>query len=689
MTIQQSSSRCPKCGNSIPVDAPKGLCPRCVLSVAAAVRDTQSAPDAMSEVPSMEKVSAAFPALEIVELIGRGGMGFVYKARQPQLDRWVALKLLPEKLAQDPRFAERFHREGRVLARLHHPNIVTVFDFGRSGGFYFLTMEYLDGANLRQAMEAGRFSPAEALAIIPKICDALQYAHDQGILHRDIKPENILLDARGQVKIADFGIAKLLDEDPTSITLTGTGSAIGTPHYMAPEQLEKPFSVDHRADIYSLGVVFYEMLTGELPIGRFSPPSAKTPVSSQVDELVFRTLEKDRDKRFQSAGEVKDGVEQIADNGAATLPQTAESGSSRNHVSPLSFRAAIGAALVGTSLVVPLSRLIGVLDGREGATVRELWMAMTMAALPGVGGTLVGWLGLNEIREAPGRIRGRRLALFATLAWPIIAVTGLALSPLLGLKISATTAAGPLWGIRILTLLLPLSLLAGLLWAVPMVVRWSLGKEEHRGLGGVKWVVSVILVLLFVSLVFWVPRPAPPQVASLLPSHTSPARIGVKLRAPKGEAVMLELIRHGTSGVSHHADEAVEPLFSGVILTPEDSRGGGELALVQLGSGDWMVELASDDAGKVGARLPSLGDLVPASTPAGAQRLDLRSGQSLDLPLTLPLDASSKSGVSLAMLSLRVRSVARAPSSSVTVSNTVVSAGSTNWVTVLHNLHVP
>ena len=307
MNTNEPNHGCPRCGRPIPMDAPKGLCPQCVLGGAAVDPAPQLPPlaTATGEIPSLARVAAAFPQLEILEWIGRGGMGFVYKARQPHLERLVALKLLPDKLARDPQFTERFNREGRVLARLSHPNIVSVFDFGRTDDFYFLTMEYVDGVNLRQAMQAGRFSPAEALAVVPKICEALQYAHEQGVLHRDIKPENILIDARGRVKIADFGIAKLVDEDPASATLTGTGTALGTPHYMAPEQLEQPSTVDHRADIYSLGVVFYEMLTGELPIGRFAAPSAKTPVGAGVDDVVFRTLEKDREKRFQSAGEVK------------------------------------------------------------------------------------------------------------------------------------------------------------------------------------------------------------------------------------------------------------------------------------------------------------------------------------------------------------------------------------------------
>jgi predicted Ser/Thr protein kinase len=313
---------CPKCGAPIPLAAPQGLCPKCVLLGAATATEQGVPATATSEIPSIERIATAFPQLEILELIGRGGMGFVFKARQPHLDRFVALKLLPDKLAKDAQFAERFNREGRVLAKLNHPNIVSVFDFGQTGGFYYLLMEYVDGVNLRQAMRAGRFSPGEALSIVPKVCEALQYAHEQGVLHRDIKPENILLDAKGRVKIADFGIAKLVGEDQPNVTLTNTGAALGTPHYMAPEQLEKPSTVDHRADIYSLGVVFYEMLTGELPIGRFAPPSAKTPVGSPVDEVVFRTLEKDRERRYQSAGEMKTQVEHLTEEGASARSQS-------------------------------------------------------------------------------------------------------------------------------------------------------------------------------------------------------------------------------------------------------------------------------------------------------------------------------------------------------------------------------
>jgi serine/threonine protein kinase len=324
MNTEPITNLCPKCGGTIPGDAPQGLCPRCVLAGAARPTDNGLKPGERLTAPPLETVAAAFPQLEIIELIGLGGMGVVYKARQPKLDRFVALKLLPASLSADPAFAERFHREARFLARLNHPNIVTVFDFGQSGGFCFLLLEFVDGVNLRQAMQAGRFSPAEALAIVPSICGALQYAHDQGVLHRDIKPENILLDARGTVKLADFGIAKLVCEPGDTradVTLTQSGARLGTPHYMAPEQIEKPSEVDHRADIYSLGVVFYELLTGELPLGRFAPPSEKADLDARVDAIVFRALAKERELRQQSAGEVKTEVEGLGTR-ATTSPPT-------------------------------------------------------------------------------------------------------------------------------------------------------------------------------------------------------------------------------------------------------------------------------------------------------------------------------------------------------------------------------
>ncbi len=305
-----TAKNCPSCHRPLPSDAPGGLCPACVLLGASGEIDPPG-------VPSLEEIQAAFPQFEILECIGRGGMGVVYKIRQPQLDRLLALKILLPGLDHDLGFAERFSREARALAKLGHPNIVAVHDFGETGGFFWLTMEYVDGVNLRQAMQAARFTPAQALALIPELCAALQYAHDHGILHRDIKPENILLDTRGRVKIADFGIARIAGDDRGEFTLTRTGSVLGSAAYIAPEQIERPQDVDHRADLYSLGVVFYEMLTGELPLGRFPAPSEKSASDPRLDEVVFRTLEKEREKRYQSADALRVGVEE-SDNAPAT-----------------------------------------------------------------------------------------------------------------------------------------------------------------------------------------------------------------------------------------------------------------------------------------------------------------------------------------------------------------------------------
>ena len=285
--------------------------------------------------PPSEPLSPAvlaphFPQLEILECLGRGGMGVVYKARQKALGRMVALKILAPERSADPGFAERFSAEARMLASLNHPNIVTIHDFGESGGFYHLVMEYVDGVNLRAAMTAGRFTPEQALAIVPPVCEALQYAHDHGVVHRDIKPENLLLDQQGRVKVADFGIAKLLGSAPSGGPVaTGStptpaeappgslggpdtlgASAAGTPQYMAPEQRVRG-PVDHRADIYSLGVVLYELLTGEPPKTSLEAPSRKIQIDVRLDEVVLRALAVAPELRFPTATEFRTRVEAL------------------------------------------------------------------------------------------------------------------------------------------------------------------------------------------------------------------------------------------------------------------------------------------------------------------------------------------------------------------------------------------
>ena len=310
------SQNCPQCGALVASNAPAGLCPRCLLALNLKTETvfTNAAAQPVAPLPP-EAIAPHFPQLEILECLGRGGMGVVYRARQKTLNRLVALKLLAPERVGDPKFADRFAREAQALAALNHPNIVTVYDFGQAAGFYFLLMEFVDGVNLRQLLRARKFTPEEALAIVPPLCEALQFAHDRGIVHRDIKPENLLLDKSGRVKIADFGIAKILGSGDNGGIPGGaapdslTQSTVGTPGYSAPEQKTDPQSVDNRADIYSLGVVIYEMLTGELPGKPLEPPSKKVRVDVRIDEIVLRALEKEPELRFQTAAQMRTEVE--------------------------------------------------------------------------------------------------------------------------------------------------------------------------------------------------------------------------------------------------------------------------------------------------------------------------------------------------------------------------------------------
>ncbi|MCF7674495.1 MAG: protein kinase, partial [Akkermansiaceae bacterium] len=294
-TANHQAPCCQHCGNELVGETTGGLCPRCLLAMNMASRtmpDGETVPQPPP--PTAEEIAGHFPQFEILEYLGRGGMGIVYKARQKVLDRLVAIKVLAGERRDDPQFEVRFSREARTLAKLNHPNIVTVHDFGESGGMFYLVMEYVDGVNLRDVLRDGQMEPAQALVIVPAICEALQYAHEHDVVHRDIKPENILLDREGRVKIADFGIATLVG---------ATAERSGTPPYMAPEQEAADGKVDHRADIYALGVVFYEMLTGERPAKDLIAPSKKVQLDVRIDEIVLHALEQEPERRYQTAGE--------------------------------------------------------------------------------------------------------------------------------------------------------------------------------------------------------------------------------------------------------------------------------------------------------------------------------------------------------------------------------------------------
>lgn len=308
MSSSSPDRTCPYCSSALPANVPESQCPRCLM---AQIIEPTQAGDRVTPVSSLTpaELTPHFPQLEILECLGRGGMGVVYKARQKSLNRLVALKLLAPERADDPQFAARFEKEAHALAALNHSNIVGVHDFGQAGGFYFLLMEFVDGVNLRQLLQSKRLTPKEALSIVPPICDALQCAHDHGIVHRDIKPENLLMDKAGTVKIADFGIAKIVgdSEQPDGTPRTDGTMAQGTPDYAAPEQQNG--TADHRADIYSLGVVLYEMLTGERPNENLTPPSKRVQVDIRIDEIVLRALEKTPELRFATAAEFRTQVE--------------------------------------------------------------------------------------------------------------------------------------------------------------------------------------------------------------------------------------------------------------------------------------------------------------------------------------------------------------------------------------------
>jgi len=500
--MSDAMGKCPQCGKPAARKELMGLCPACLLkaglgSLADATAVARNRPFVP---PAAAELAGKFPQLEILELIGSGGMGAVYKARQKALDRLVALKILPPDVSRDPSFAGRFAREAKVLAKLNHPNIVTLYEFGETGGLYYFLMEYVEGVNLRQLLGAGKIPPKEALAIVPPVCDALQFAHDRGIVHRDIKPENILLNRDGQVKIADFGVAKIVGPDDASdpsvradpselsVEVTEAGSVIGTPRYMAPEQRDRPGEVDHRADIYSLGVVFYQMLTGELPAQKIEAPSKKIQIDVRLDEVVLRALEENPARRYQHASDVKTVVQTVAGTlaaGAAPAvrepPRCSRAAIFGACWAPFALFAVVAVLTVKIGPVshsiksVPASLqplflfqlvLAGLLAVGVSAKLKAVtlwhkaaigfcWVTVVLAAAPlwfqvtsgdrevppwqtatvlvlaavsvsaPFGTTVLGWLGVAQIRNSAGRLYGLGLALFDGLLFPLLALDAL------------------------------------------------------------------------------------------------------------------------------------------------------------------------------------------------------------------------------------------------------------------------
>lgn len=260
------------------------------------------------------------PQYEITDILGRGGMGAVYKGRQSNLDREVAIKVLPETFTKgddELNFAARFKQEARAMAKLDHPAIISVYDFGETpdGQLYFI-MEFIDGMDIHQYLHhhGGKLPQDQALSITAHVLDALDYAHSHGIVHRDIKPANILLNREGRVKIADFGLAKKLEEagGDSVPALTMTNVAVGTPDFVAPEALDSSQKPDHRADLYAVGVMLYQMLTGKLPRGQFKSPSAlDSGIDPRLDVIVSKSLQPHPDDRYSSASMVRADLDVI------------------------------------------------------------------------------------------------------------------------------------------------------------------------------------------------------------------------------------------------------------------------------------------------------------------------------------------------------------------------------------------
>jgi len=344
--------RCPHCGKVL--NAPdgtssgRGRCPHC---------------KAMVDLSTAERVGlrpgTVLGGCRVDELVGRGGMAAVYRATQISLERPVALKVLARKLARRAQFVERFDREATALAQLSHANIVNILDKGVESGHYYFVMEFVEGESLRQRLRRdGKLPFQEALEIFDQVASGLEYAHSHNVLHRDIKPENILITRTGEAKLADFGIARITgDEQRARQRLTQEYARLGTAHYMAPEQVLDTGSVDHHADIYALGVTLYEMLTGELPMGRFRPASQLGDgVPRAVDRVISRALASAPADRFHSVAEFRAALHVAAQRGAAphghhgAAPPARRSGAPRTGLIAAAIVAvAAGALLLATA----------------------------------------------------------------------------------------------------------------------------------------------------------------------------------------------------------------------------------------------------------------------------------------------------------------------------------------------------
>ncbi len=460
-----------------------GSCPECLLMIG--LEDGGASVESFGSIAEMRN---RIPGFEIEAELGRGGMGVVYRAKQLRLDRTVAIKILSREALRIPGFTERFRREAKTMAGLAHPNIVTVYDFGEVDGLFYLVMEFVDGANLRQILRAGQVSEGLAEVIVLQVCEALHYAHGEGVVHRDIKPENIFLDQKGRAKLGDFGLARMVGDEAQSRQLTESRHVMGTPHYMAPEQVNAPKSVDQRADIYAVGVLLYELLTGELPVGRFLPPSHAGRCDPRLDAVVLRALEHRPENRYQRVTEV-----------AQELSRVMKGHDARN-------------AAASTSSVRPVRRPI---FGRVAVTVEHFVRdSQGVLAVLGLLSCLLPWTNLNvdsspAVASAGGLVAalGFGLPLFVGRRSkkrspgdpvPVFALPSGAIA-LTGVLIAANHPWDRPGSLMVVAAFLAiLILVAGIVHAVVWTARWS-REEGHlapRALHDLARVVVLVVALL-------------------------------------------------------------------------------------------------------------------------------------------------------------------------------------------------
>jgi len=244
---------------------------------------------------------------EVLNKIGQGGMATVYKGRQISLNRPIAIKVLSKRLTENKQIVERFNQEALIIARLAHPNIIHIIDRGVVNGMYYFVMDFVKGTDFSKLIKIESFDANKNLDVIIQVCKALSFAHKNGIIHRDIKPANILINNEGDALVSDFGIAQLFDKSNDGQQLTSDGTVMGTIAYMSPEQKISSKNVTSASDIYSLGVVIYEMFTGTTPLGRFKLPSEiNSSISKQLENTMLKCLETKPEDRFRLADDLKD-----------------------------------------------------------------------------------------------------------------------------------------------------------------------------------------------------------------------------------------------------------------------------------------------------------------------------------------------------------------------------------------------